>query len=192
MFLELLDQDDTQLLQDVFDHLKRRLDQNSKVILNSLKLNSPILQKACRDDNYEFIKILVKNGCRLKTSKEKKDLVQDSWSRYCKSLPIGFHEEDEVKDLRILKLMAKTSYILSCYDAIIETKVDENGEINDCGCQSTFNSRHDSFVLETPIRDLGTRILIESKHFCADNKDFERELFCTVHVECNDPIFMYV
>ena len=176
-----MDQNDTQLLQEIFNHLEGRIDQYSKTILRTLKSNSSVLQKACREDNYEFIKILVKNGCRLRTTKEKKDLDEDSWSRYCKSFPSRFHEEDEVKDLRILKLMAKTSYIFSCYEAVTESKMDNHGEINDCGCQS-MTSRQDSFVLETWIGDLDTGIPMESKHFCAANEDFEPELFCEDHV----------
>ena len=182
-----MEHDDTQLLQDMFCHLGGRQDLHSKDILDNLKSNSFVLQKACREENYDFIKTLVKNGCRLRTTQKKKDLDQDNWSRYCRSLPSK--QEDEVKDLRILKLMAKKSYIFSCYEAVIESKMDHNGQINDCECQSTISMMDscDGVPLKTE-----TRVSFERQHSCASNVYFEPDLFCADHVECNDPIFRYI
>ena len=76
MFLEILDQDNAELLKKVLDYLKRKRITQPVFgeILDDMKTNSCVLQHACRNDNNDFIKILVKNGCRLRTSHETKGI----------------------------------------------------------------------------------------------------------------------
>ena len=60
----------------MLDYLKRKSNDNPvfKEILDGMKFNACVLQHACQNDNTEFIKILVKNGCRLRTSLETKGM----------------------------------------------------------------------------------------------------------------------
>ena len=54
-----------------------------------------LLKEACKAEKCEFIKILVKNGCRLNFESK----------------------NDKVNDLYMMRLMVKKDYILSCYQA---------------------------------------------------------------------------
>lgn len=46
-----------------------------------------------------------------------------------------FEGGDEVNDLHLLRLMAKKSYIVACYEVVVEKYMDEEtGQIHDCDC----------------------------------------------------------
>ena len=113
-------------------------------------------------------------------------------SRYCRPLPHKSHEDDEVKDLRILKLMAKKCYIFSCYEAVVEANLNDSGDINDCQCQNLTSevdhvaNKNDN-TLETMISMVP--FMDNQEHYCAAHGDFKPELFCDNHIECNEPIF---
>ena len=112
-------------------------------------------------------------------------------SRYCRPLPDKSHEDDEVKDLRILKSMAKKCYIFSCYEAVVEAHLNDSGEINDCQCHNLTSEedREDNKnnTLETMISMVP--FVDNQEHHCAAHEDFVPELFCNDHIECNEPIF---
>ena len=113
-------------------------------------------------------------------------------SRYCRPLPDKSHEDDEVKDLRILKLMAKKCYIFSCYEAVVEANLNDSGEINDCRCHNLKSEvdgeANKNDTLETMI-SMVVPFMDNEEHHCAAHEDFVPELFCTDHIECNEPIF---
>ena len=85
LFLEILNLEDnskSKILQKVLNHLEHRDNtEEYKDIWNDMKENSQLLQAACKYENDDLVKYLVKNGCRLKTSHDTKDLVQENWSR---------------------------------------------------------------------------------------------------------------
>ena len=94
MFLEILDlQDNSKILQNVLNYLARK-DKTEKFrgIWDGMKNNSQLLQAACKNDINDLVKFLVKHGCRLKTSCNTKDLIQENWSRHVllPSYQIGF------------------------------------------------------------------------------------------------------
>ena len=116
-------------------------------------------------------------------------------SRYCRPLPNKSHEDDEVKDLRILKLMSKKCYIFSCYEAVVEANLNDSGEINDCKCHNLTSEvdgeANKNDTLETYI-SMVVPFMDNEEHHCAAHEDFVPELFCNDHIECNEPIFRLV
>ena len=94
LILEILDlQDNSKILQNVLNYLARK-DKTEKFrgIWDGMKNNSQLLQVACKNDINDLVKFLVKRGCRLKTSRNTNDLIQENWSRHVllSSYQIGF------------------------------------------------------------------------------------------------------
>ena len=88
-----------------------------------------------------------------------------------------------------LKMMATKSYIMGCYQAMIETK-----GLRDCQCppvrvvthprgynQDTWRS--ESLFFQTIVKK------VKNDHQCPTSSDFMPNFMdCIDHVECNDPI----
>ena len=201
ILLILIDEENLELMTDILCKLQdeKLNDENYSSILQK---NSPILMAACRKDNFEIVRILVDNGCRLtpsylddtNTSKENKT----SWTRYTSHIqtmfdvvqPRGhtlFEGGDEVNDLHLLRLMAKPSYILSCYDSVAERTYKNLNNDTDmhlsCDCSQ-------SEALDTvPKRSIRYYVDRDDFHYCPAHPRFFPSMSCQEHLECNDPIF---
>ena len=64
VLLTIIKEDNGDLLQEVLEQFSK-YDYYEKY-LEHLKINSPVLKRACRKGNSDMIKVLVKEGCRLK------------------------------------------------------------------------------------------------------------------------------
>ena len=195
--LFLIDEENLELMTDILSKLQdeKLNDENYSSILQK---NSPILMAACRKDHFEIVRILVDHGCRLtpsylddtNTSKGN----QTSWTRYTSHIQTMldvvqphpdlnlFEGGDEVNDLHLLRLMAKPSYILSCYDSVAErtyTKTDHNQRQN-----------HSCHCSQIEAQDTIARRMIQGAvHYCPAHPRFFPSMSCQEHLECNDPIF---
>ena len=192
--LFLIDEENLELMADILSKLQdeKLNDENYSSILQK---NSPILMAACRKDHFEIVRILVDHGCRLtpsylddtNTSKENKT----SWTRYTSQIQTMlldvvqpraadhnlFEGGDVVNDLHLLRLMAKPSYILSCYNSVAEkTFMDNNQTLHHrCNCSQNEDSV-----------DTSSKHLIE--HYYYIGRDEFHSMTCQEHLECNDPI----
>lgn len=191
LLFKIIQEEKSEILHDILDSYQE--EKKYSDILKGLRINSPILIEACRKDNYELVKAMVKHGCRLYTSHNTEKFHH--WSRF-KEMPsvfihngtssksLLFDGGDEVNDLNILRLMAKKSYIFSCYETVLEAKMNKKGEIDDCQCHKASSFR---------MMDKNHSIIMnhreKSFHYCPASKYFKPNMHCTEHVECNDPIF---
>ena len=92
--------------------------------------------------------------------------------------------------LKLLRMMATKSYILGCYQAMIETK-----GIKDCQCgpkQTVIPRGYDfeTWRSESMFLQMGiSQIKVKTYHECPISEDFRPDFMdCEDHVECNDPI----
>ena len=80
---------------------------------------------------------------------------------------------DEIKDLKILRLMASSAYVFSCYLSAVETSgITTNakrGSSGNCSCMQNEKTKE--------------------YHVCPANDYFIPVTNCREHPECNDPIY---
>ena len=80
---------------------------------------------------------------------------------------------DEIKDLKILRLMATPAYIFACYLSAIDSAGITNrsnvGSSTYCTCSQDVNN--------------------VDYHVCPLNEHFIPVARCRLHLECNDPIY---
>ena len=95
-----------------------------------------------------------------------------------------FEGGDVVNDLHLLRLMAKPSYILSCYNSVAEKCFMDNNQRlhNSCNCSQNEDSvdaasKHYYYVRRDEV------------HYCPAHPQFFPSMTCQEHLECNDPIF---
>ena len=111
-----------------------------------------------------------------------------------------FDGGDEVNDLNILRLMAKRSYIISCYESVVESKNYSNEKESDFseppGSPGYFQGAEDCqcYTENTTIGiEMNSYENIEKEdiefHYCPAHKFFKPNMHCNQHVECNDPIY---
>ena len=204
--LFLIDEENLELMTDILSKLQdeKLNDENYSSILQK---NSPILMAACRKDHFEIVRILVDHGCRLtpsylddtNTSKGN----QTSWTRYTSHIQTMldvvqprpdlnlFEGGDEVNDLHLLRLMAKPSYILSCYDSVAEktyTKTDHNQRQNH-SCHCSQIEAQDTIARRTIQGAVRSYYYVGEDHYCPAHPRFFPSMSCQEHLECNDPIF---
>ena len=150
---KLLDKDQSDILEDLLNHLRTKSKENVEHyngIIHAHERNSPVLMAACRKDHFDVVKVLVRHGARLYTG-HNMDWMS-SWARYKQlnvptvfmstkdQISVKFRQNmfeggDEVNDLHLLRLMAKKSYIVACYEVVVEKYMDEEtGQIHDCDC----------------------------------------------------------
>ena len=75
LLIKIIRQDNAELLQDVLEHYSSK-PEVYKLYLQHMKINSPVLKMACKKGDYDMIKILVRNGCRLKISQRPKERLE--------------------------------------------------------------------------------------------------------------------
>ena len=75
LLLTIIRQDNADLLQEVLDHYETKPEHYQKY-LDHMKINSSVLKKACKKGNCDMIKILVKDGCRLRVSRPSEKLTE--------------------------------------------------------------------------------------------------------------------
>jgi hypothetical protein len=113
-----------------------------------------------------------------------------------------FDGGDEVNDLNILRLMAKRSYIISCYESVVESKNYSDSDTNDSdsseppGSPGYFQSAEDCQCYTENIKisvEMNSFENIEKEdfefHYCPAHAYFKPNMHCNQHVECNDPIY---
>ena len=200
--MTLIDDDNLEVLSDVLIRLQKQNHDAYGSIQAALKKNSQILKSACRKDNIEVVKILVTYGCRLSISSLEEKMKQSFWSKYYKHVQMLLSDQDEevksstdeVNGLQILRLMAKPSYILACYEcAVDKTFSDDNHKpkIHFKG----FNKKrsfHRLAIDKQMSIDICNCHHADSEiefHYCPANPKFVPSLDCQDHLECNDPIF---
>ena len=106
-----------------------------------------------------------------------------------------FDGGDEVNDLNILRLMAKRSYIISCYESVVESKNYSNTPESP-GSPGYFRGAEDCncYTEDTTIGlEMNSNENIEKEdvefHYCPAHSNFKPNMHCNQHVECNDPIY---
>ena len=203
--LFLIDEENLELMTDILSKLQdeKLNDENYSSILQK---NSPILMAACRKDHFEIVRILVDHGCRLtpsylddtNTSKGN----QTSWTRYTSHIQTMldvvqprpdlnlFEGGDEVNDLHLLRLMAKPSYILSCYNSVAEKTFKDNNQRlhHSCDCSQNEDSV-DTTTSKYSIKHYYYYVCKDEFHYCPAHPRFFPSMSCQEHLECNDPIF---
>ena len=111
-----------------------------------------------------------------------------------------FDGGDEVNDLNILRLMAKRSYIISCYESVVESKcyscTKDSDSLESPGSPGYFQGAEDCqcYTENTTIGiEMNSYENIEKEdiefHYCPAHKFFKPNMHCNQHVECNDPIY---
>ena len=88
---------------------------------------------------------------------------------------------DEINDLKILRLMVTPAYVFSCYLSILDgseasIKQSSNKKMEECSC------------IKKSRMHTGRIDKIEC-HLCPANNDFVPITNCRQHLECNDPIY---
>ena len=224
--ITLIEKENLEILSEILSrlHQKKTTNENSQFyvdIHNGItQTNSKIFITTCRKDHIDLIRILVNHGCRLSSSHiESETKVQSFYNKYLQlpkifpsndstieQNPDIFEGEDEVSDLHLLRMMAKPSYILACYEHVVHKTFPEGDLSEDEGHKCTgydMRSLHTLGVLHSqmPInyctchhedcenREISHIILNENIHYCPDNPNFNPSLNCRTHLECNDPIF---
>ena len=151
-----------------------------------LKVNSRFLQYACDKDYLEIVKVFIKYKCDLSITPE--TIQQLHWTAIPNPWGIKEVQQTDSKVLKILRMMATKSYILGCYQAMMETI-----GIQDCQCnpanviinprswaQETWRS--EAIVFQTTLKE-------KNDHDCPAHVDFMPNFMdCEDHVECHDPI----
>ena len=109
-----------------------------------------------------------------------------------------FNGGDEVNDLNILRLMSKKSYIVSCFEAVVEAKMAAasiSDHKSDCRCHTFVDGTLSSKDIEEN-DDNENHLMTDRKmnedlefHYCPAHENFKPNMHCTEHVECNDPIY---
>ncbi len=119
--------------------------------LRQVPLNHPSLLRACLLDDYAAVKALVERGYRLKTTflesgrqQEQQQLQQSfaEWRDLAETafLAVGgggsnFDQGDDIRELFVLNLMAKASYVLACYSVLAEARdLDDKIPVDVCEC----------------------------------------------------------
>ena len=201
ILLHLIDEENLELMNEILRRLEDQKLSNYKGYYTSiLQKNSPILMAACRKDSFGIVRILVDHGCRLtpsflddtNTTKETKI----SWTKKMFDVvrPPShdlFEGGDEVNDLHLLRLMAKPSYILSCYDSVAErtyTKTDHNQRQNH-SCHCSQIEAQDTIARRTIQGAVRSYYYVGEDHYCPAHPRFFPSMSCQEHLECNDPIF---
>lgn len=220
----IIENEDVLTLEDLLTYLNEpsRIGNSSYTsIMYSLAKNSPVLMAACRKDHFGMVKVLVASGYRLHTRHRRTKV--SCWSRYTQmpsvimaqnisSLELQksslFEGGDEVNDLHILRLMAKASYIIACYEDVVDKSLmaanDDHDNIAGCDCISKLEASESSPGLYENVQQLKTNkragaagiwmtrlkyeVEPEPFHYCPANVNFKPNLDCRQHVECNDPI----
>ena len=202
--IALLDFENMEMFGEILNRLeKEKTNFFYTAIHQDLQKNSPILIAACRKDNLELVRIMVSYGCRLSSPHlDSKRTVESSFSIFYSQLP-RIHssktkqkfciddEDDEVNDLLHLRMMAKPSYILACYEFVVDKdkslmddKKDKDSVCNfsyECNClqEDTLKYSINSWQFNPT----------NGFHFCPANPNFNPSMNCKIHAECNDPIF---
>ena len=83
----------------------------------------------------------------------------------------NFEGADDLKQLKILRMMAQTSYIIACYLTTLEASnvIQKDERRYKCSCVSEVNQ--------------------EDFHYCPASNKFVPSYDCRQHIECNDPIY---
>ncbi len=163
--------------------------------------NSRVLARACAKNEYSLVRPLVDFGYRMKAfqfgsqsakreaKSSPKNLVQFSVGADCQD---RFNDNDDIKNLRVLELSVKSSYILACYMSLVERQkehLDRGDELCECNYTregSPFGSRQ--WIRTRTSEDLYLEDSGDGFHFCPTHLKFEPDVLCSVHIECNDPI----
>ena len=190
---------------------------------NTPPLNDTSLMKACETDNFELVRLFLVRGYRLRleaysnsdegtasSSSGKKKKKKPKRTLPEKGADCVFHRsslsarqrrrEDDVRNLYILRQMAKPAYILGCYVVVCEEKYEQsravkNEPICECGNRGASLSSRSTKDPEKGKTGIGLYDLLsyetsaETFHFCPDNDKFEPSPDCRRHLECNDPIY---
>lgn len=89
-----------------------------------------------------------------------------------KQTPDGdFDEDDELKQLKWLKMSAKSSYIMACYMDALDYFNSTNTTTNKYLCSCYYN------------------LSMDEMHPCPASERFTPRGYCRFHVECCDPLF---
>ena len=167
--------------------------------------NSKILARACGRDSYALIKLLVDRGHRLKPYEmgdrdaDRKRVGEKRRSRAKSFVRLilnrveldeadTFEANDEMRNLRIMDLAVRPSYISACYSSLAE-KYDWEEPI-DCECRA----RRGNYGNVGPksrsggLASLSHEVVEEGFHHCPAHKSFRADVLCSHHLECNDPV----
>ena len=184
--LESREVEHLRLLMDHFTKPKLNQRERQHFFEKKLKVNSRFLQYACDKDYLEMVKVFIKYKCDLSITSE--TIQQLHWTAIPNPWGIKEVQQSDSKVLKILRMMATKSYMLGCYQAMIETI-----GIQDCQCgpasivtnpkswaQETLRSEY--IVFQTALKE-------KNNHDCPAHVDFMPNFMdCEHHVECHDPI----
>ena len=164
--------------------------------------NSQVLARACKRDEYALVKLLVDRGYRLKPYKMGncntiRDKVQESKAKTFVRLMLNrveldeadtFEANDEMQNLRIMDLAVRPSYISACYSSLAE-KYDWEEPIHCECCVRRVNCRTAASKSRSgSLSSLSHEVMDEGFHHCPAHKNFQPDVLCSHHLECNDPI----
>ena len=83
-----------------------------------------------------------------------------------------FEDGDDLKQLKLLRIMSTPVYIMACYVTTLEMSNVCSNEKRSYNCSCISDTFKEDF------------------HYCPGNKKFTISHFCRQHIECNDPIYV--
>ena len=201
-----IDYDSIQMLKELldfaFDTDSEDSSTNTAFINHRPRPNSEVLALACKKNNYDLLRLLVDRGYRLKPyklrnlGKEEEETIKGQMLRLFKQLAgqkISNKEDqsleasDQIQRLRIMELAVNPTYILACYTSLTG-KYDWRTPLH-CECSEECQNHKQSKSTETNSATiLPQKMLEEDFHYCPTHTNFEPDILCDQHLECNDPV----
>ena len=191
-----------ELLDFAFDTDSEDNGTNTAFINQRPPPNSKVLAIACKKNNYDLLRLLVDRGYRLKPyrlrnfGKEEEETIKDQMVRLFKQGAgqkintkgdESFEASDQIQKLRIMELAVNPTYILACYTSLAE-KYDWRTPMH-CECSKEFQNYKQSKSTESSsASNLPQKMLEEDFHYCPTHTNFETDILCDQHLECNDPV----
>jgi hypothetical protein len=149
--------------------------------------NSKIMVQACATNVYMLVKALVDRGYRLKAfekeNKTRNEKENKGTTQQALHLTLNYGREclynDEIRNLRLLGLISKPSYVIACYVSMTEKcEWSDNPDLCECHPEAVSYPNFAKII----------EIKAEGFHYCPTHQKFDADMLCTRHLECNDPI----
>ena len=206
LFMVAIDYDSIQMLKELldfaFDTDSEDSGTNTAFIIHRPRPNSEVLALACKKNNYDLLRLLVDRGYRLKPyrlrnfGKEEEETIKGQMVRLFKQVAgqriynkedESFELSDQIQKLRIMELAVNPTYILACYTSLAG-KYDWRTPMH-CECSKEFqNYEQNKSTESSSASNLPQKMLEEDFHYCPTHTNFETDILCDQHLECNDPV----